>query len=108
MKKNDKILIIAVLIIGILVYVLFSFRGSGKQVVVSQNGKESYRFDLTEENEIAVKYDNEEYNEIVIKDGKVSVISATCPDQICVEQGEISEEGETIVCLPHKLVIEIK
>ena len=108
MKKNDKILIIAVLVIGILACLLFSFRGSGKEVVISQNGVETFRFDLSEENSVVLQYDEKEFNEIVVNDGKVSVIYATCPDQIGVEQGEISQEGETIVCLPHKLVVEIK
>ena len=33
--------------------------------------------------------------------------SATCPDGDCVKQGRICDEGETIVCLPNKVVVEI-
>ena len=32
---------------------------------------------------------------------------ANCPDKICEGHNKISYKGETIVCLPHKVVIEI-
>lgn len=108
MNKNDKKLITAVLVIGVLAYILFSLRGEGKVVVISQNGEENGRFSLMSDECVGIIYEENEVNDIVIKNGKVWMRSATCPDQICVEQGEISEKGETIVCLPHKLVIEIK
>ena len=33
---------------------------------------------------------------------------ADCPDKYCVKQGKIKNVGETIVCLPHKVVVEIE
>ena len=45
---------------------------------------------------------------IEIKDGEVSVKEADCPDKICVNHKKISNVGESIICLPHKLVIEIR
>lgn len=48
------------------------------------------------------------YNLIEIGDGKVRVIEADCPDKLDVKQGYIERPGEVIVCLPNKLVIEIK
>lgn len=47
-------------------------------------------------------------NVIHINNGKVSIASADCPDKYCVSHVEISKNGETIVCLPHRLVVEIK
>jgi hypothetical protein len=32
---------------------------------------------------------------------------ADCPDKLCVHQKAISATGETIVCLPNKVVVEI-
>ena len=32
---------------------------------------------------------------------------ADCPDKLCVKTGRISKTGETIVCLPHRVVVEI-
>ncbi len=47
-------------------------------------------------------------NIIQVESGSISVLSATCPDQVCVRQGKIHDGMVPIVCLPHKLVIEIK
>lgn len=46
-------------------------------------------------------------NVIEVQSGKVRVSEADCPNQDCVEQGWISNAGQQIVCLPHKLVVNI-
>ena len=46
-------------------------------------------------------------NTVVIKSGTVSVESADCPDKICVRHKPVDSVGETIICLPHKLVVEV-
>ena len=46
-------------------------------------------------------------NRIVIKDNMVYMEHADCPDQYCVKHKAISKTNETIVCLPHKLVVEL-
>lgn len=42
-----------------------------------------------------------------IKDGKVKMTEASCPDHVCIRQGTIDAPGETVVCLPNKVVLEI-
>lgn len=51
--------------------------------------------------------EKESYNLISITDGKVTMEAADCRDQICVHHKPIMSERESIICLPHKLVIEI-
>lgn len=46
-------------------------------------------------------------NVIEVQAGKVRVSEADCPNQDCVEQGWISKAGQQIVCLPHKLMVNI-
>ena len=48
------------------------------------------------------------FNIVRVGDGRAAVISADCPDKVCVRTGEISRAGEGAVCLPHKLVVRIK
>ena len=36
------------------------------------------------------------------------MLEANCPDEICVHHKPISKNGETIVCLPNKVVVVIK
>ena len=46
-------------------------------------------------------------NTILVEQGRIRVIEANCPDQVCVDQGWISNGTVPIVCLPHKLMIQI-
>ncbi|MCM1266383.1 MAG: NusG domain II-containing protein [Bacteroidales bacterium] len=48
------------------------------------------------------------YNVLRISGTEVSMEAADCPDQICVHHIPISKAGESIICLPHKLVVEIR
>ena len=43
-------------------------------------------------------------NVITVKDGKVAVTEADCPDGYCMERGFCSG-GAQIVCLPNRLVL---
>ena len=46
-------------------------------------------------------------NTVVIEDHQVYVRDADCPDRRCEKQGPISKPGDMIICLPHKLIIEV-
>jgi hypothetical protein len=43
-----------------------------------------------------------------IKDERVRVKKSDCPRQICVSRGWIKRPGQVIVCVPNKILIEIK
>ena len=47
-------------------------------------------------------------NTISVEKGRIRVSAADCPDRVCVNQGWISDGTVPIVCLPHRLMIEIK
>ena len=46
-------------------------------------------------------------NRVVIHDGTVTVESANCGNQVCVQHDPIDAAGEQIVCLPHGMVVEV-
>ena len=46
-------------------------------------------------------------NVVLISPGGISVSAANCRDQICVHQGIITDGTVPIVCLPHRVVIQI-
>ncbi len=105
--KNDLILISLILVISILAFLVFTISlKKGEKAVITVNGEKIAVLDLREDTtqKIDTKYG---FNEVRIENGEVSVVSADCPDKICVESRHISKVGETIVCLPHKLVVEI-
>ena len=47
------------------------------------------------------------HNKIVISGGEAHMEEADCPDGYCIKQGSINKANQTIVCLPHKLVVEV-
>ena len=46
-------------------------------------------------------------NTLKIENHKIRMISATCPDHLCIKQGTINKKGQSIICLPHKLIVEV-
>ena len=48
------------------------------------------------------------YNKLHIEHDGISVTEADCRDHICMDQGKASQAGVPIVCLPHRLTIEIE
>lgn len=113
--KKDKIrndVILAAVIVIIAVAGLLFINGTkvkGNKVVVKVNGVETQSYSLSENAEFEVKTgkNNENINTVVIENGKARVTEADCPDGICKDYRPISYVGETIICLPHKVVIEI-
>lgn len=47
------------------------------------------------------------YNLFSCENGEIRMMQSSCPDLICVHHAAVSRTGESIICLPHKLVIEI-
>ena len=67
-------------------------------------GDKTTTVDLRIDQEMVFEAADGGYNAVTVKDGKIAVTEADCPDQYCVKQG-FCNNGEQIVCLPHKLVI---
>ncbi|MBP3572095.1 MAG: NusG domain II-containing protein [Clostridia bacterium] len=108
--RNDLIFIAAILVIVAMVAaVLFFLRGEGSTVQVEVDGTVigSYPLSVDREVRIVTGENGEELNLLVIKDGKATVTTATCPDGICAAHRPISREGESIICLPHKVVVTV-
>ena len=81
-------------------------RETGAEVVISVDGEELYRLPLFEDTELVIAREGKS-NTIVISDGEAYVAEASCPDHVCVKSGKVSYDGQTIVCLPNKLVVSI-
>ena len=75
-------------------------------VVIRDGGQNVYELPLNQNTTKTVTTDLGT-NLIEIKDGRVHVEEADCPNQDCVHQGWIDAAGEQIVCLPHKLTVDI-
>ena len=106
--RNDLLLAAVLLLLGgALALFLWLTRQTGGIVTVQVDGEVLFELPLHEDTQIVLG-EGGHTNTLVIADGKAQVVEASCPDQICVRQGSIQYAGESIVCLPHKLVITVQ
>ena len=104
LKKGDKLVILfSVVLIALSVLFAFWVSDPGERVVIKKNNEIVFEGKLKTDAEIDIKT-----NKIIIKDGFVFVEKASCKNQICVKHKKISKRGESIVCLPNKVTVEIK
>ena len=107
-KKNDIVFVCILLTVGLLgALFLFLSKTEGDTVRVVSDGSVVKEFSLSENVRTRIFF-GDGYNELVIQDGKAFVEEASCPDGICVSHRPISNDGESIICLPNKLVVEVK
>lgn len=104
-KKADIILLICIILLSVALFISFLFfqGNSGNTLVVTVDGKEYCRVSLNEDTEIVLPE-----NTVAIKDGKAYMKNADCKDKICINQGEIGKIGETVVCLPGGVILEVE
>lgn len=101
--KRDLFAIgICLLLAGVALLCVLLFRKEGQTVKITVNQELFGVYDLSVDQEIDLPH-----NKVIIKDGKVYMESADCPDHLCVKKGEIKYAGRSIVCLPNKVVVEI-
>jgi len=120
MKSKDQTVPAALLIGSVLIfitalsllYILLSKSPKGGLIAdIYQSGeliasiplnevRETYRFTVTG--------DEGHVNEIEIRPGSIGIISADCPDKLCVRQGFISDSRLPVTCLPNRVVIRLR
>ena len=107
MNKNDFKLIIIILLVAS-IFLIFRLVNSEKaNLAFVYHGNELIlTIDLNINNEYIVSGDN---GDVLIKvlDNKIKVESENSPYHLCSKQGFISNSGESIVCLPNKIIIEL-
>lgn len=108
--RNDLIFIAALFVLVSVAGLWFYFsHGEGDEVVVTVDGEIFGAYPLSGDITVEIRTgeQKQELNLLVIKDGKAYVETATCPDGICAGHKPISRKGESIVCLPHRVVITV-
>lgn len=112
MKSNIKWILLFGAVCAVCLVVCL-YRGNNiteyKTARIIKNGEVIKEIDLTDvdtpyEFEIA---DASGSNTVLVEQGRIAVTHADCPDKICVNQGYIENSAVPIVCLPHRLSVEI-
>jgi len=111
-KAGDVVLVVLVILAAVAGLVLISRVNAGEAgsiAVIEVNGKEARRLELD---------DNQAYrtltvqgslgpSTIAVENGKVWMAESACRDRVCVGMGRIELTGQSIVCLPNRVVIRI-
>lgn len=105
MKKNDLILAAAVILIAcaVLAYQYFGRSGGEQYITITVDGELYGTFSLDKDRTVRIN----DTNRLVIRDGKAEMEWADCPDQICVDHRPVNLNGESIICLPNKVVVSV-
>lgn len=105
-------IILSLLVLGSIVSIIFPFHSKGGYIAdIYQNGvliqsiplynqTETYHFEIVGENGCI--------NLVEVKPGSIGIVSADCPDKLCVGQGHIHNSLLPITCLPNRLVIQLR
>lgn len=111
MKKADYILMVGILIFGLLFTIFYRrifVADADASVVYVYVDNTLYESIPLENNGVYEIKSEDGNNQITIDNGQVYVSESDCDGRDCVKMGRISKSGETICCLPHKLIIKIK
>ena len=112
-RKTDLYVPAAAVFISLVVFLLSSIpmlagNKGGEWVVITVSGERYAVLPLDEDRELTIPGEKGLDNLLVIKDGYADITEADCPDKVCVHQKKIRYKGETIVCLPNRVVVSIE
>ncbi|MCR5143789.1 MAG: NusG domain II-containing protein [Lachnospiraceae bacterium] len=99
--------IVAILGVLIVLWMVFHAASVGDRVLVEVDGQEYGTYDLKKDAVYDIKVKGEVTNTLTIKDGKAYMSAANCPDHLCMKQGKIHQDKQTICCLPNKVVVTV-
>ena len=111
MKKLDVVLIISLIIFSFIFIIkdkFFAPNTNDTYIAISVDGKDYKRLEFKDETytyPLKTKYG---FNKIEVAKEYVRVLEADCPNKLDVLQGKIHSTNQSIVCIPNRMIIEIK
>ena len=107
LRKADLLLLAAALVFGVVLAAVLLLRSPGGTVQVRVAGAVTAGYPLDVDASYTITGANGGTNLLVIEDGAARIEEASCPDGVCVHTGRIRRNGQSIVCLPNQVVVEI-
>lgn len=111
MKKLDVVLIISLILFSFIFIIKDKFfvpKTSDRYIAISVDGKAYKDLEFKEETYIFPLKTQFGFNKIEVAKDYVRVLEADCPNKLDVLQGKIKNVGQSIVCIPNRMIIEIK
>ncbi|MCL2323540.1 MAG: NusG domain II-containing protein [Oscillospiraceae bacterium] len=115
MKKFDIVLIVIFMVLSFIpqaIYTINNRRFNDEYIEIKVDGKvyKTIHFkNLSKDETVDININTEKgHNEILISKDGAKMIAADCRDQICIKEGLIDKPGESIVCLPHNVIVTVR
>ena len=106
--KKDIILVAVIIAASVIAaFIAFATSHKGNAVVITVSGEEYGRYPIDTDRVITVDTGSG-INEITVNNGETYVSYADCPQGICAHHKPVSRSGESIICVPHEVVISIE
>ena len=105
LRKADVVLFLSITLLAAVLFLFFVIRDARRTdavLEVSVRGEVVGRYPLSEDRVIEIGGNTAE-----IKDGKVRMTEADCPDKSCVHTAPVGKDGGVIICLPNRIVLRI-
>ena len=109
MKRNDLILFGAIVIFGLAILLAnaaLQKPGATAEVVSGQTIIGTY--ELRNDCMVVIEGDGDARNVVEISDGVAKMMESNCPNGDCMSQRGISRAGQSLVCLPNKVLVRIE
>lgn len=108
LSRNDLILISVLLVFSTLFTLyLFFMTQHGDRVTVYVDGQLNGEYPLDTDAVVDIKGYGGGSNVMIISKGRVRMSEASCPDRHCIHQGSIERSGQSVVCLPNRVILRI-
>ncbi len=107
--RRDIILLVIMLLTGGILAAVMALRPAAESgmVEITVDGALFRQLSLSEDASVEIDGYGGGKNRLVIQDGAAYMESASCPDGICVRHHPISKDGESIICLPNRVVVTV-
>lgn len=104
-RRNDRLLGAGIILAAIFCLGIYRISSrTGAEAVVYINGERTAAYPLWEDTQVLLNGTNL----LIIRNGMADITQADCPDKLCVGQSAISRKGESLVCLPNRLIVVIE
>jgi hypothetical protein len=114
MKKGDMLLIVLLLVVAVSIFAsnrVISSAAERQQgatkAVISLDGEVYQTIDLSWQTDMVEIRTKRGYDLLKVHDNGIEVVESDCPQKICISMGFINRAGQTIICLPNRMIVEI-
>ena len=104
--KGDIILIVSLILVCVMLFAFSLGKTDSLRAEIYVDGEKAHSIALSEVEESYTLTEN--YCQLLVEKDGVSFAFSDCEDQLCVRRGKLKNQGDTMACVPEKVVVILK